>query len=370
MNNGRRGRTELSGTDEKRGLYIHIPFCASKCRYCNFYSRSCDEQTKTEFLSALCREISAVGGGKVSTVYIGGGTPSVLPEGSLERLFSALENTFDLSGVGEITVECNPDSASKAFFLEAARCGVNRVSMGCQSFVSEELAFLGRRHSPEQAKQAFFAAREAGFSKISLDLMLAIPFQTKESLLFSLEEIASLDPEHVSAYLLKVEPGTPFSFLNLPQNDDFSADLYLLASEFLTCKGFEHYEVSNFAKKGCRARHNSAYWQGKEYFAFGPGAYGYLNGKRFSVEADLQKYIAGNAEVQVEEVLSEADVSKEKLMLSLRTADGVRRSDLTEKQAEILSSLIPHGLAEKTEDRFFLTPRGFLVSNSILSEIF
>lgn len=357
--------------NNQRGIYLHIPFCASKCNYCNFFSAAATEDVKKEYVKALCREIKAAATGeKIATVYIGGGTPSVLPEDSFDAIFSALYASFDCSETKEITVECNPDSVSFSFFRNLKELGVNRISMGCQSFVPEELKRLGRRHTPERAKQAFFAAREAGFDNISLDLMLAVPLQTKESLSFSLETIAAMKPEHISAYILKVEEGTSFFREKIIQNDDFSADLYLFTSDFLSCQGYEHYEVSNFAQKGRRARHNAAYWQGKEYYAFGPGAYGYLNGERFSVPPDLPSFLSGTIGKTVDEKLSAEDVEREKRVLALRTSDGVKKSDLTAAQRAYLSSLIPHGFAKETPDRIALTPGGFLVSNEILSRIY
>ena len=366
------GGSSLSqGEGLRRGVYLHIPFCASKCGYCNFYSCVAARSVQETYVSALCRAVETAGTGEeIATVYIGGGTPSVLPEDAFDRIFCSLRHAFDCSQAEEITVECNPDSADENFFQRLKHAGVNRISMGCQSFVEEELQQLGRRHTAADARRAFRAARNAGFDNISLDLMLAIPLQTKESLTRSLQAVAELSPEHLSAYLLKIEEGTPFSRRPILPDDDLAADLYLLASEFLSCKGYEPYEVSNFARKGFRAKHNSAYWQGREYYAFGPGSYGYLCGERFFWEADLSRFLSGTPRRIIEERLSAEDIRREKRILSLRTSDGVKVDGLTYEQAAYLNGLIPSGLVKASDGRFSLTPSGFLVSNEILSHLF
>ena len=357
-----------------RGVYIHIPFCASKCGYCDFYSRTSNVETQEAYIRALCNQIRQYlqnGDKAIRSIYIGGGTPSVLGNGQLTVLFQALSG-FALAKGGEITVECNPDSADEAFFSEIGQCGANRLSIGAQSLIDEELHKLGRRHNAGQVKKAFDLARHAGFDNISIDLMLAIPGQTNNSLIKSLQETVKLDPEHISVYILKVEKNTLFEKKGVPQpDDDIAADLYLAAAAFLKSHGFEHYEISNFAKPGKQAVHNSSYWEGNEYIAFGCGAYGYLNGIRYHYQKDLQNYIQNNGllEPQIDEALSPEAIFEEKRMLSLRTNRGISKKDLNSRQLRFFRQLAAQKLALETSQSFILTAKGFLVSNSIIAEM-
>ena len=359
--------------EKGRGMYIHIPFCSSKCSYCSFYSKVQKKEVIEKYVSALCNLIKREANKKykINTIYIGGGTPSVLPYSAFKDIFSAI-SLFNIDNCKEITVECNPDGCSTEFLSSLKKLGVNRISIGSQSFIDDELKALGRKHTAKDIKTAFNNARKASFDNISLDLMLAIPLQTSNTLEISLSEIISLRPEHVSAYILSIDKNTVFEKKGIICDELLAEELYLKTTETLKSSGYEHYEVSNFALGGKRAMHNSSYWQGAEYFAFGCGAYGYLEGKRFHIEETVDEFIKSNGIVEkiIDETIEEADKIKENIMLGLRTSDGVKENNLTREQAIYLDTLIPEGFVEKKNRVFALTSRGFLVSNEIISNIF
>ena len=368
------------------GIYVHIPFCRSKCEYCDFYSipgaRSKDLMDR--YLDATIAHIResapAALGYEVDTVYFGGGTPSFFGARGLSRLFAEIDRRFNVSRDAEVTFEANPDSVTLPMLMSLRRAGFNRISIGVQSDLDEQLKALGRPHNYKQAQQAVSLARRAGFDNVSVDLMFGLPNQSREQWMQTLRHVIDLKADHISCYGLKVEPGTKLyeyrNCANLP-DDDAQADMYFYAVETLESFGYKQYEISNFAKDGYICRHNMKYWVGDEYLGFGPCAASDFAGKRFTIEADLEKYITGVMNKGV--VLSECETvplrerAGEYLMLRLRTVDGVEESEYTRsfllpfKPIEkVLLDLQKQDLTVLSNGRWRLTPKGFMVSNSIL----
>ena len=373
------------------GLYIHIPFCKSKCVYCDFYSLSGAQAQIERYLSAISRHLTESGstGGltaayQVDTVYFGGGTPSYLGEKRLSRLMKTVREQYRLTPDAEVTLEANPDSLGDWRMVRTLRrAGINRLSLGVQSANNRELRAIGRPHSFEQAVQAVAAARKGGIENLSLDLIYGLPGQTLDSWQQTLERAIALEPEHLSCYGLKVEEGTPLwkiqGALALP-DDDLQADMYLWTVERLAELEYAQYEISNFSKPGRESRHNLKYWTLKEYAGFGPGAHSDLGGVRYAFVRDLQAYCRGIEEGG--DILSESERilpwerETEYLMLGLRTVHGVSRGEF-ERRCHIsfdpiqasLERFQKTGHSEKVEDRWRLTPEGFLVSNQIIGEV-
>lgn len=351
------------------GLYIHIPFCKQKCNYCDFYSVAVDSKTKRDYVTALQREIKQWGdklGRPIDTVYFGGGTPSLLAE-FLPEIMSAVKSSFRVLEGAEITMEMNPGDNAEAVLNFALKAGVNRLSIGAQSGNNEELGILGRRHTAEETAQTVRLARALGFNNISLDIMLALPASTPESLKKSLDFVTNLNPEHISAYILKIEENTPFhkicDTLNLP-NEDTTADQYLQMCEYLENKGYEHYEISNFCKKGMASRHNLKYWELEEYLGIGPAAHSFVDGKRFFYRRNLTDFINGSSPLPDGIGGTEA----ERIMLSLRLSKGLE-IEFNRKLKLKCDLLEKNGLLNLYENRIVLTDKGMLLSNSIITEI-
>ena len=367
------------------GLYIHIPFCKSKCVYCDFYSLPNAEAQMDRYVSALCRQLTELAqratAHEVDTVYFGGGTPSYLGEKRLRQVMKAVEKSYRIAKDAEITLEANPDSAGDWKTLRALRkAGFNRISLGVQSADDEQLKTLGRPHDFAQAEEAVAAARKAKIGNISLDLIYGLPGQTLESWQDTVERAAALEPEHLSCYGLKVEEGTPLwdmqDTMDLP-DDDLQADMYLWTVERLAQLGYEQYEISNFAKPGFESRHNLKYWTLGEYAGFGPGAHSDLGGVRYAYVRDLKAYCEG---VETEgNILSENDRIPDRdrdieyIMLGLRLAKGISRQEFEYRfrlpfgpiQA-VLERFTEGGRAVLQGGRWHLTPEGFLVSNQII----
>ena len=353
---------------ENIGLYIHIPFCAKKCRYCDFYSACLNEKVYKDYLFALFREIRKWGGKThqtVDTVYIGGGTPSLLGR-DIISLLSVVRESFSIADSAEITAECNPNS-KKEFLLAAYMAGVNRLSFGAQSGDNAALANLGRTHTAEDSIKAVRTAREIGFDNISCDIMIALPDSSAKTLKRDIDFICSLNPDHISAYILKIEPNTAFykmqGGLNLP-DDDGAADQYLTLCYELRKRGFRHYEISNFARKGKKSRHNLKYWRCEEYLGIGPSAHSCVGGKRFFYPRDMRAFIAGN------EPVYDGECSKtDEIMLALRTNDGVAIGDIPLSAMAKIEKFNSAGLSNTAGGKVFLTDKGMLLSNSIITEI-
>ncbi|MDE6900653.1 MAG: radical SAM family heme chaperone HemW [Oscillospiraceae bacterium] len=369
------------------GLYIHIPFCKSKCIYCDFYSLPNSEEKMDRYVSVLCRQLAEIApraaAHEVDTVYFGGGTPSWLGEKRLRQILKTVEKRYRLAKKPEVTLEANPDSAGDWKVLRALRrAGFNRLSLGVQSADDEQLKILGRPHTFAQAEEAAAAARRAKIKNLSLDLIYGLPGQTLESWKETLEKAAALSPEHLSCYGLKVEEGTPLrdmlETLDLP-DDDAQADMYLWTVERLEELGYRQYEISNFAKPGYESRHNLKYWTLGEYAGFGPGAHSDLGDVRYAYVRDLDAYCLG-VEAQGD-ILSEnerippRERDVEYLMLGLRLAKGVSRQEFEYRfrlpfgpvQAA-LERFERSGHAVLRSGRWHLTPEGFLLSNQIIGQ--
>lgn len=361
---------------EPVGIYFHIPFCDGKCPYCDFYSTAPTDSLRNEYVKSALKAVSAYKGVAADTLYFGGGTPTLLGEDGLISLLDGARKTFCVDKNAEITFEMNPRTADAGMLRGLHDAGFNRISIGVQSGVDGELALLGRRHTSRDAAHAVEISRAAGFDNLSLDLMLGIPSQTEETLRASLEFILSLSPEHVSAYILKLEPGTPF-FENADRretaNDDEQAGLYELACDYLNKHGYDQYEISNFAKTGKESRHNLKYWNCSEYLGFGPSAHSFFGGKRFFYERKLDGFITGDAPV------SDGDGGdpQEYAMLRLRLADGLCDKDysgrygsgIPEEYRLRAKKLSQSGLVICDDIGIRLTRKGFLLSNPLISKI-
>ena len=371
------------------GIYIHVPFCRSKCQYCDFYSLSTkDDKLMDGYLNAICAHIKEAGAlapnYKVDTIYFGGGTPSFFGAEGMATILTYIRRSFDVDNNAEITFECNPDSVSDKLLHRLKAEGFNRVSLGIQTDNDDVLKKLGRPHTYGQAVAAFHRIRKAGFRNISVDLMYGLPGQTLREWQDTLEHVLTLNPEHISCYGLKVEEGTPLyevrNFANLP-DDDAQADMYLAGIEILKSHGFRQYEISNFARKGLYSRHNMKYWTGGEYIGFGPSASSDFAGKRYTICRSVQDYITGiKKKGQIIEEVQEIpprERAGEYLMLRLRTTTGLNPEEYERMFLlpflpieDILIKQRNLGYAVQTEDnRWHLTPKGFLISNTIISDL-
>ena len=368
------------------GIYIHIPFCRRKCLYCDFCSfTGIDSATRSRYVDALVRELRSYSAPlapyTVNTVFIGGGTPSLLAAEETERVFDALRTCFDLAPDAEITSEVNPATADGEKLARWRAAGVNRLSIGVQSFSDTELRALGRLHTADEAEAFYRAARRAGFANIGLDLMYGIPGQTAASLAETLRRAVRLAPEHISAYSLQVEEGTPFydrrETLALP-GDDENADLYDLVTRELAGAGYRHYEISNYAKPGYESRHNLRYWHMSPYIGVGVAAYSYFEGARYGHGRDLAAYLADDfSRRPPAEPRGDGDTEEEYIMLALRLADGIDDEDFrrafgvtfTERYGARMAPFVAEGLAARTGRGWALTERGMYVSLALLAEI-
>ena len=374
------------------GLYIHIPFCASKCAYCDFYSFvPQDEEVQKHYVSALQLQMEdwsqACRGYAVDSVFIGGGTPTVLPPKYLHRVIDAVWRNFSLTDDVEITMEANPATVDLKGLKKLHKAGISRLSMGLQSAHARELTALGRIHTKEDFEQSFSDARDAGFDNINIDLMYGIPQQTAASFLKSLDTAALLGPEHLSVYGLKIEEGTPFwdarESLPLP-DEDTEYEMYMRCVEHLASRGYEQYEISNFARPGYRCRHNLKYWSCGEYLGFGAAAHSDFGGERFAAVRDANLYIDGMEIVdQADSIwaernaIGEAERKSEFVMLGMRLREGIScraftaqfGDSLDEYCGRRLQAYIPDGFVTFDGDRYAFTPKGMYVSNYILSSV-
>ena len=366
------------------GLYVHIPFCAAKCSYCDFYSLAHREDKMDDYCAALTAHLREVAprmaGQQVDTVYFGGGTPSYLGPKRLAALLKTIRKSYRLTADAEITLEANPDSAGDVKALKMLRkAGFNRLSLGAQAMDDDMLRAIGRIHTAAQVQEAVSATRSAGFDNVSIDLMYGLPGQTMEHWQRTLESAIALGTEHVSAYGLKVEEGTPLwqrrDSADLP-DDEAQADMYLWAVEALWLAGYRQYEISNFARPGRESRHNLRYWRMAPYAGFGPGAHSDFGNVRFAYQRDLDGYLAGEMRLSEREEILPRERCMEYIMLSLRTAEGISRTTVERTYRKpfagaeaVFRELADHGLAAPTESGWRLTPRGFLVSNAIILQV-
>jgi oxygen-independent coproporphyrinogen-3 oxidase len=363
------------------GLYVHVPFCVQKCAYCDFYSLPPRLDILDAYIEAVLVEANRYRGLSCQTLYLGGGTPSLLGAAGLHKLLSGLYRTLDLSGVSEATMEANPESVTAELLYAAQTAGLNRISIGVQSLSDAELVRVGRIHNASQAVQAIEAAQRNGFTNISADVILGLPGQDWPSLMITLETLIGLDIPHLSVYCLSVDPHTPLGE-NLPPDlpsDDAQAKLYAGVCSLLGERGFVQYEISNFALPGYECRHNLNYWQGGEYLGLGPAAASHLNNKRFKNKADLDAYLQ-NPAGQVEEVeeLSAEDKASEEAVTRLRLLqEGLDINSLAHKFGDEhilglvsrLNKLVIDGGLLRSGAVYRLVPSLALVSNSILVKV-
>ena len=374
--------------DKPLGLYIHIPFCKSKCVYCDFYSLPNAEREMNRYTSAVCRHLTETAPQAAAhladTVYFGGGTPSYLGPRRLQKILKTVRKHYRIAPDAEVTLEANPDSVGDWRKLRALRkAGVNRISLGVQSADDKELQALGRPHTYAQAVDAVGAVRRAGIRNLSLDLIYGLPGQTLALWQRTLNRAAALEPEHLSCYGLKVEEGTPLwdrrEGLDLP-GDDAQADMYLWTVERLAALGYAQYEISNFAKPGFASRHNMKYWTLGEYAGFGPGAHSDLGDVRYAYVRDLDAYCrgikSGGSILAESERIPPRERDLEYLMLGLRTTQGIAQREFENRFRlsfapieEELKKFLSSGHAVQSGGRWHLTPEGFLVSNQIIGRV-
>ncbi len=367
------------------GIYIHIPFCHRKCLYCDFCSfDGSTTQERHAYVEALCREIRAyaprLAGRVADTVYIGGGTPSCLTAEETAQILSALASSVTICRDAEVTSEVNPATADRELLTAWRRMGINRLSVGVQSFDDEELLALGRLHSAREAEDFIRMAREVGFENLSLDLMYGIPGQTYDSFRDSLARAVALAPTHISAYSLKIEEGTPFADMRQTlsfADEDTDADFYEMCVTALVAAGYRHYEIANYARPGYESRHNTRYWRMEDYLGVGLAAYSYVDGVRFGRDRDLASYLARDFAEDMGVREEPADPEFETVMLGLRLADGIAEEDFRsrfgygfwEKYGDRLAPYVGAGLVSHHGDTTCLTDRGMYVSIGVLSEI-
>lgn len=342
--------------NERSGLYFHIPFCKSKCPYCDFYSVKFDEASAQQYVQEICDEIKQYQG-IFDTVYFGGGTPSILPPELIGKILDCARAQFEFSDDAEITVECNPSKDLSEDFKKYASYGVNRISVGMQSAVDSERFALGRAAGRNEVERTINYARQSGIENISLDLMLGTPKQTIESLDYSFDFIKSVGVPHVSAYMLKIEEGTKFfqmrDRLVLP-DDDTVGEMYLKTVDTLASFGIKQYEISNFAVPGFESRHNTKYWTLTPYLGIGKSAHSFWGGKRFFYDIEWNKIDDGTG-----------GDKEEQIMLGLRLAKGIDKSLVDRDFAEFVKM----GYVADLGERIALTPKGMLVSNTIINYI-
>ena len=382
-------------------LYLHIPFCVRKCAYCDFLSFSASEMDRNAYVIKLCEQIRAAGketeNQKVSTIFWGGGTPSVLNEYQIQLLMDAVFSSFDVDNNAEISMEMNPGSLGKGYeeaerLLGYRKAGINRVSIGLQSVHQKELQVLGRIHTWEQFVQSYHCARNAGFSNINIDLMSALPEQTEELWEESLRKTADLKPEHISAYSLIVEEGTPFyerytgkGAVLLP-DEETERMMYERTKQILEEYGYYRYEISNYAQKGKECRHNIGYWTGEEYLGLGLGASSYYKGMRFCSTSDMKRYMQADflkdsgAVYEEKHIVTYKEAIEEFMFLGLRMMKGVSAEEfqkrfgrtIEETYGKILDMFITMNLMEKSQEKngiyYRLTENGISVSNQVMCE--
>lgn len=366
----------------KPEIYIHIPFCMRKCNYCDFVSMACEPEVQNRYFDMLLNEISikseSVGRVPIGSVFIGGGTPSIVSGHNIERLMDKLRLKFDIEQSAEITIEMNPASASFSKIKTYKNVGINRVSIGLQSSDNKELKVLGRLHSYEEFLRTYEDVRSAGVENVNIDLMSAIPTQTVDSYVRTLRNVISLKPEHISAYSLIIEEGTPFydaysDGKGLPSEDE-EREMYYLTKELLNSAGYNRYEISNYSKTGYECRHNIGYWRRVPYLGFGIAASSLWNDVRYDHGKDIKKYLEGDF-TEEETILSDQDIMEEFMFLGLRMVNGVSckefkeifGTDIETEYGDVLCKLAKEGLLLHGK-RVRLTDKGLDLANYCMSE--
>ena len=367
---------------EELGIYVHIPFCKKKCNYCDFISFSCAENRYEEYFKTLLKEIEdcKLGEREVSTIYFGGGTPSYPDSNYIVEVLDAIKNKFKVKENCEITIEVNPGTVTKEKLEDYKKVGFNRISIGLQSTHNRLLELIGRIHTYEDFLNTYNLAKETGFKNINVDLMLALPTQTKEELIESLEQVITLEPNHISLYSLILEENT--KLYNQIQSgelklcdEELERDMYWETKKILEKNGYIHYEVSNFAKERYESKHNNNCWDQKEYIGFGLASHSYINKKRYSNSENLEEYISNN-KIAIHEEQDELSERKEYMILGLRKIKGVSISEFERKfrinplfyfRFEI-SKLVEEDLIEVDLDNIKLTDKGLDLANQVFEE--
>ena len=370
------------------GIYLHIPFCKTRCIYCDFYSTTRSE-LKTRYVRALCQELAMrkdyLKGEDIETVYFGGGTPSQLEKEDFEQIFDTIRTHYGLSHWQEITLEANPDDLTSEYLKMLSSLPFNRISMGIQTFDDPTLKLLKRRHNARTAIEAVHRCREAGFQNISIDLIYGLPGETKERWENDLRQAVSLNVEHISAYHLIYEEDTPiYNMLKQHQicevDEDSSLEFFTLLIEYLQKAGYEHYEISNFCKPGMYSRHNTSYWQGIPYLGCGPSAHSFDGGSREWNVASLNQYLSSIEQGQRQHETEQLDTQtryNEYIITGMRTMWGISTEELKKKFGDRLwkycleqaSSYLENGKLELHNDRLKLTREGIFISDGIMSDL-
>lgn len=371
------------------GIYLHIPFCNTKCIYCDFYSIT-DHSRKNELINCLIKEIEEksllLKDKQFDTIFFGGGTPSLLAYDDFSYLFNSLYSNLSISDNSEITIEANPGTMNKKKLNEFKKLPINRLSFGVQSFIDSELKFLTRIHSAEQAISSIKSAQDAGFNNINLDLIFALPYQNIESWQYSLDKAIDLKTKHISAYSLIYEEGTVLYDLHKKKkvnkaNEEKERELFDFTMEYLKVNGFCQYEVSNYAREGFECRHNLKYWNRNEYIGFGPSAASFINNRRWVNTRNIDEYIkrvsSGDVSYDLFETIDEQTSIYEYIFLGLRSK-GINLKeflnqynfDFEKKYSGACSLLLKNSLAEKTDSTFKLTPKGYALCDEILAAYF
>ncbi len=376
-----RAPSKVDVSSPKKGIYVHIPFCQKKCFYCDFYSLENHSQ-RGAFIDAIIKEIRLFSESharyEADTIFFGGGTPSLLTPAELERILKPLHDAFDVGSDAEFTMECNPGTIDTTFLSDYLALGANRLSFGVQSFFEDELRFLERIHTGAEAVKAVELARALGYENVNVDLIYALPGQTHERLLANLHRSVSLGTDHISAYSLIVEPGTPlFAAVSkgeiAPAPESIEASMYDAVMEFMEAHGYSHYEISNYAKPGFECRHNLKYWNAEEYAGFGPSAHSYIAGQRWWNVSSLAGYIteleSGSTPVSAKETLTRTQMLDEFVLLHLRQGildmGGLRERFGIALNSEFIYDMIESGYCEISGGRLHLTRKGFRVSDGI-----
>lgn len=351
------------------GLYIHIPFCHAKCSYCDFATFVDQHHQIDNYLSALIKEMRFYEGRPLQTIFIGGGTPTVLSPAQIRFLGRAIHKTFDTSALTEATVEANPESADDDILKAYQDEGINRLSFGLQTTDNTLLANIGRLHSFEWFGDAYARARQLGFRNINIDLIFGLPGQTEISWKGTLTQVVGLNPEHISTYALKIEAGTKMAKENVMIDNDREALFYLTASENLTTNGYRHYEISNFSKPGFESRHNQLYWEQKNTIGVGLSATSYIDGRRFkntpSLPDYMQKIEAGVSPILENSTLDPDEKEREDIMMALRLDRGVEEERVNKLKLPMAETFLKQGLAKVQNGYYALTPQGWLLSNQL-----
>ncbi len=367
------------------GIYIHIPFCFKRCDYCDFF-KTTNISLKSDFLCILEKEIDKnrefIDNITIDTIYLGGGTPSVLKIEEIKTILNSTLKNRDTGEIGyEITFELNPDDGTQEYLNELRKTGVNRLSIGIQSFDDRLLGLLNRRHNAGQARRVVADARKAGFENISIDLMYGLPTMKMETWERSIDEAIGLNVEHISAYHLTYEKGTVFNkklergiFNEIPEDE--SVEQFRVLIDKLKSAGYEHYEISNFSLPEKNSKHNSSYWSGSKYIGLGPSAHSFDGTKRYWNVSDMKRYLKGEF-IDKEEILTSADRYNEMVMLRLRTREGITEKEINAIDEEykdyFLKNVKKHILAgdiDVREDRYHITGKGIFISDYIISELF